>query len=199
VSLFKIFNQNIIMKNSIYFKALLLLLLSSSCIQDDILDDEVPETLRITASIDTLGVGDTYQFNAQYTNNIGQVENRAINWSSSDETIVSIDANGLATGLSSGTVNITAEVTAIDQSPLSEVFELVVDQETISSGPETRSGNIAATSFYTLTGDFTISETDSGLIIEFEDNYEADRALPGLYVYLTNNPNSINAHWKLVL
>ena len=34
--------------------------------------------------------------------------------------------------------------------------------------------------------------SDTGLILEFEDDFSTTSALPGLYVYLTNNINTIN-------
>ena len=43
-----------------------------------------------------------------------------------------------------------------------------------------------------MEGDFVINAVDDNLVIEIADNYVASSALPGLYIYLTNNPNSIN-------
>ena len=84
--------------------------LLSGCIGDDIIMDTVEGNLRISASIDTLGVGDTYQFEAIYTNNVGQEESTNIDWSSSDENLLRIDAQGLATGIALGSVSVTANV-----------------------------------------------------------------------------------------
>jgi len=53
-----------------------------------------------------------------------------------------------------------------------------------------RIGTIRTTSSYKLEGDFTLKEEDGKLIIDIADNYEASDALPGLYIYLTNNPNT---------
>jgi hypothetical protein len=54
-----------------------------------------------------------------------------------------------------------------------------------------RNGVIETTSFYTLTGTFEITETDTGIRIDIGEDYEASESLPGLYIYLGNNPNSI--------
>jgi len=38
-----------------------------------------------------------------------------------------------------------------------------------------------------------LREEGGNLTLRFEDDYRASTALPGLYVYLTNNPNSTNS------
>ena len=54
-----------------------------------------------------------------------------------------------------------------------------------------QSGSIRTTSSYVLSGDFVIRDNgNGGITISFVDDYEASTALPGLYVYLTNNPNT---------
>ena len=50
----------------------------------------------------------TYQLSYTVTNNGSVVENPTIHYSSSDETIATVDSNGLMTMLKEGTVNITA-------------------------------------------------------------------------------------------
>lgn len=50
----------------------------------------------------------TYQLSYTVTNNGNVVENPTITYSSSDETIATVDSNGLMTMLKEGTVNITA-------------------------------------------------------------------------------------------
>ena len=58
--------------------------------------------------------GTTYQLSYTLTNNGSVVENPTIHYSSSDETVATVDSNGLMTMLKEGTVNITA--TAYDTS-----------------------------------------------------------------------------------
>lgn len=59
--------------------------------------------------------------------------------------------------------------------------------------PSIKSGTIATTSSYTLTGNFSLAQMAStnNLLLSLSENYQASTSLPGLYVYLTNNPNSI--------
>ena len=53
-------------------------------------------------------------------------------------------------------------------------------------------GTIRTTTFYPLEGSFQYSETeDGGVHIDIAADYIADNRLPGLYIYLSNNPNSI--------
>ncbi|MCB0703965.1 MAG: Ig-like domain-containing protein [Saprospiraceae bacterium] len=161
----------------------------SGCIGDDLIFDEVEEAVRITNPLDQLALGDTYQFTAVYTNNIGQTESANINWSSSDENLLSINSDGLATGLQKGDLTITAEV-AINGKTVYDTRALSVTDSTIITLPEIRMGVLESTSTYQLEGSFTMREENNQIILEFGSDYEASTALPGLYIYLTNNPNT---------
>ncbi len=160
------------------------------CIKDDFVNDTVDPILRISTNIDTLALGSTLQFEQMYLNNIGVEEQVTATWSSSDETVISISDSGLATALGLGSATIS--VTYDDGEGLSlsdEVLVQVGENTTVSE--QTFNGSIATTSSYLLEGDFTFSETNGGVLLEFEGNYRASTALPGLYVYLSNNRNSI--------
>lgn len=167
----------------------LLAFLFSACIGDDIVFDTVEPTIRITNPLDTLGFGETHQFTFTYFNNVGQEVAVNATWSSSAPDIVAITADGLATGLSMGTASITVMFDT-GEKVVMETLEVVVGEESITS-PLARTGTIATTSTYKLTGDFTLEEDGAGgVILSFASNYEASTSLPGLYVYLTNNPNT---------
>ncbi len=179
------------MKNTFYIA--LCTLLFSACIGDDIIMDRVEETLRITAQAASIAAGETFLFEARYTNNIGETEKGQVTWLSSDAAILSIDQDGLATAITQGVVIVSAEVTLEDGTILKEEMDVEVSMVTVEIElPTSRSGVIETTTFYDLEGDFTINAVDDDLVIEIADNYKASSALPGLYVYLTNNPNSIN-------
>ena len=61
-----------------------------------------------------------------------------------------------------------------------------------------RSGVIQTTTFYDLEGDFELIQNDDGtLTLDIADNYRASSGLPGLYVYLTNNPRSISGAFEI--
>ncbi len=176
-------------KQAILFSTLIAILFSS-CIKDDFIDDNVDPVIRITNAIDTIAINTMYQFEHIYLNNIGFEETVMTIWQSSDEAIISIDDNGLATALQLGTALITVSVD-IDGEILNETLEVVVGQMTTVVVPSAITGTIQTTSSYRLEGDFEYSETDDGTKLTFADNYEASTALPGLYIYLSNNPNSV--------
>lgn len=184
-------------KYPILFFGLLLSLLSS-CIGDDIIADEVPERLRINNRIDSLKLGDSFQFEVMFFNNIGQLEERQVSWSTSDANTISVDQNGLATAHEMGTATITATVNLPDKAPVEDSFEVVVsDVTTEVEETGNRSGMIKTTSSYVLTGDFEFFEEGTALTLSFAENYAASSALPGLYIYLTNNPNTITGAYEI--
>ena len=71
----------------------------------------VPDNFKITyngvTSFD-INDGTTYQLSYTVTNNGSVVENPTIHYSSSDETVATVDSNGLMTMLKEGSVDITA-------------------------------------------------------------------------------------------
>lgn len=178
------------MKNTL-FPFLLAVLLLSGCIGDDVVDDFVQPTLKIMNPLDTLGKGETWQFEAKFTNNIGLEEALPLTWSSSDETVLGISDSGLATGLAKGSATLKVEAD-YNGTPVSETLLVVVDEETVVS-PTSRSGEIKSTSSYLLKGNFVLEPSGDGIKITIADGYMASTALPGLYVYLGNNPNSITS------
>ncbi|MDY8136568.1 hypothetical protein [Aquimarina sp. 2201CG5-10] len=168
-----------------------------SCIGEDIIDDQVDPVLRINNPLESLAIGETHQFEATYLNNIGQEENVDLIWSSSDEAIISIDAMGLASALEEGEAIITVStldnsITSVANSTLQITDETIVDNQS-------RTGTIITTSSYTLTGEFVLENIPNEDIIRLSisDNYAASSSLPGLYVYFTNNPNTINGAYEI--
>jgi len=175
-------------------KFLLLFLTLSGCIGEDIVFDEVSTEIRLTNPLISLEISTSYQFEYMLLNNVGEeVTPDELIWQSSDESILTIDADGLALAVDYGSVIITFTAT-LGESMTSSTFEFEITDETIITRTE-RSGVLKSTSSYTLVGNFDLSEEGDNLLLTFESNYVADTGLPGLYVYLSNNPNSItNAH-----
>jgi hypothetical protein len=163
---------------------LLLILSFFGCIKDDYIDDSQETELRITSTIDTLAMGDSYQMEALYLDNTGTSQNVGINWSSADPTIISITDEGLATGNNPGNTNLYATYES-----LIDTINVAVGATTMTM-PEMREGTASTTSSYALTGYFTLIEDGDNLILEFFNDYNASTALPGLVVYLSNNANS---------
>ncbi len=182
------------MKNFILFSTLLFALFTG-CIEDDFIDDFVEPEISITNAIDTLGIDTEFQFDNRFLNNVGQQESIEVIWESSDPAVISITQSGLATAHSAGTVIIS--VSTADRS-ITDSIEVTVGEETVVvEEPASITGTIVTTTFYDLEGTFTLSETDTGLFLDIADDYVTTSALPGFYIYLSNNRNSISNAFEI--
>jgi len=94
---------------------------------------------------------------------------------------------GLVRAVSAGTTTITVSFETEEGITVSDRMDITVGEETIIT-IEGKSGTIITTTFYTLEGEFTVQELDGNLIIEIGEDWKASSNLPGLFVYLTNNP-----------
>lgn len=71
----------------------------------------IPAQVVVTPASDSVNVGETKQFTASCTDLHGNaVSCPATTWSSSDPSVATVDATGLATGVDAGTVTITASI-----------------------------------------------------------------------------------------
>ena len=177
--------------------SLIITTMFSACIGDDFINDEVEPSIKISNPISQLQLDSSYQLEYAYFNNIGKKEtiDDAI-WSSSNEEKISITSEGLISGIEIGFSTIKIEradplITTTDEIEI-EVTEMPVDTPDIVKG-----GVIQSTSSYILKGTFEIRQIDDNLKIDFENDYEASTALPGLYVYLSNNPNTISNAYEI--
>jgi len=197
------------MKYLIYVFSLVLLV---GCVGSDILDDTIPEVVRITSTAKNIPVGETYQFKATFFNNIGLPEEHPVLWFSDDESVVTISSNGLATGVKEGVTKIKVRVVLDDNLSVEDEKSITIitgesttpddgsmgeempENPTTGDSENLKEGTIATTSSYVLSGDFTLQEIPgtNNLELTFSDSYVADSGLPGLYLYFTNNTNSIN-------
>ena len=190
------------MKKVILIFILITSTIVSSCIGEDIRQDEIPAELRILNPTESLVVSENYKFNTSFFNNIGELDNsNTVNWSSSNENVATIDATGLLSALTEGTTTITAQIEekAIIIAETSIPVTITIDPTQVDTTPVNKTGSIITTSSYKLEGSFTISEIEntSNILISIADDYTATTSLPGLYIYLSNNPNSINGALEL--
>lgn len=177
---------NLIMKTKYYL--LLIPILLIGCIGDDFVDDAVEPEIRLTNAIDTLQIGVNYQLEAQYFNNVGQEENVPLQWTSSNPAVVSVTDNGLISALLEGQTQITASYISNSQTVSISTNIAVGNQTVVVNKP--RTGTIIVTSNYILEGNFELRESNDQIILSIDDSYKASENLPGLYIYLTNNPNT---------
>ncbi len=167
----------------------LLLAVFAGCIKDDFIDDRVDPQLRIANKVDSLAINTSYQFEEVFFNNVGLAESAEVLWKSSDPAVVSITPTGLAEALAPGRALITLELDS-NEKVLRDTVLVSVGETTVMQASSIN-GEIVTTSSYVLEGDFTLTEIDGNLELSLGDNYRATSALPGLFVYLTNNSNSI--------
>ena len=96
----------------LYFLSLFSILFFTSCsIKDDVVDDyrEPQISIENISDIPTeLTILNEYQFSANFFNDVGEIKNELITWESSDISVITIDANGLATAIGGGTATIKA-------------------------------------------------------------------------------------------
>lgn len=160
------------------------------CVEDTIVNDEVHPEIRILNPLKSMEVNTTFQFNYAFFDNVGaEATPTSVVWQTEDMSIATVNSEGLVSSLSNGQAEIT--VTAILGNQTADTtFTFDVNDEPTMLLNSGRTGKIETTSSYTLNGDFTVTAEGDNIVIEFTANYEADTGLPGLYVYLTNNPNS---------
>lgn len=177
------------MKNSIFY-LFTFVFAFQSCIGDDVIFDTIEPEIRIMNPVDSIKINTTHQFKFSYFNNVGQAETDIVPmWKSSDPSIISIEQDGTAFADNKGSATISVEYVS-EEKLVTDSIQVGVGAETVVTNTG-RSGTIKTTSTYRLQGDFTIEENGSGgVIINFADNFDASTALPGLYIYLTNNPNT---------
>jgi hypothetical protein len=130
-------------------------------------------------------VGGTLQFNAVAQNlSGGVISGRTFSWRSSEATIAGVNANGLATGIKAGRVNIIASVDGID-SPAAPLTIL----GTARSGTFTKRPG----SSYNVSGAATLEQQPNGsLVLKFGDNFSTSNG-PGLEVFLSTT-NAVGAN-----
>ena len=184
------------MSRILLFLSVLSVLALSSCIENDFIEDFVQPELRITSTIDSLNVDSTFTFDASFFNNIGQNEDVDLDWSSSDESVVTVSDEGVARGIGEGDATITVSYfDPIENITVENSSNIAITTVFIAPPPEpelrTKEGVIETTTFYVLEGDFTFNEEEDGVFIDIASNYRASSGLPGLFIYLSNNRNSI--------
>ena len=172
------------MRNLYYL--IFIALLFQRCIGTDIVDDYVEARVTINNPIRSLKVNSTYQFKATYLNNVGSPENAAFEWKSSNMNVVKIDNEGNAFGLEEGESTIITSANGVSDS-----LVLFISDTTINI-PNERVANLKTVSTYPLSGNATLKKSGGKIVLEFDESFTTTSALPGLYVYLTNNVSTIN-------
>lgn len=176
------------MKQSIII--LIFLIAATGCIGTDVIDDLVPEKIEITNPIMSLKVGESYPLMFRYLDHVGDTASAEVSWVSDNQNTLAVDGNGKVTALQMGSAMIS--VTLASNDSIMDYLLIEASDQTVVVESTEKSGSINTTSSYELSGEFVISNIDDGVEISIADNYVASEALPGLYVYLSNNPSTVS-------
>lgn len=145
-------------------------------------DDAVvlePE-VRLTEFVQELEVGETFMFQANYFGTDGQPDNsQTITWISRNASLITIDANGLATGVAEGATTIEASANGVSADVVVTVVPAV---------SEMRTGSLMGTG-YDISGNFSMEYNEDNDLILTVTNYMRDG--PGPYFYLTNQTTNV--------
>jgi len=149
-------------------------------------------TIVIAApSTSNVDVGSTLQLTASAKNvNGNNLSVSDFNWVSNNTSVATVDQNGLVTGVSDGTVTITASANNVN----SQAYEL-----TIGTGGASQASRIAqfqGANNYRVSGNASLSASGNGIKLSLESNFSSQSG-PGLYLYLSNNATSISGGVEL--
>jgi hypothetical protein len=165
-----------------------------SCVKTDFINDRVdPKIFVSNPLLELKKNGEAHQFEVNYFNYVGkEIENPNVSWSSSDAAVLAITEDRLATGIEFGTAIVTATLTTPEETLTITNKDVV----TVSTATLTESiefiGTVVTTSNYELGGSYVLETLDNGVLrLSLGDDYVASTSLPGLYIYLGNNPSSI--------
>lgn len=155
------------------------------------MDDQVPTEIRITNPILSLEIEQTHQYQAKYFDFVGrEISEKPLVWESSDPAVASVSHQGLVTAIGEG----SAVITVTSEDDLGNVIS-ATDKLEVSDNTQTENmiitGTLQTTSSYLLRGSFRLEKTEASFTLYLEDDYQADRGLPRLVVFLSNNRNSV--------
>lgn len=141
----------------------------------------IPEEVRITKFTSTMNVGDDFTFEAIYFNTSGLPdESVQITWSSSDNSVISISSNGIATSEMAGMSTIIASSGSVMNN---------VTVESVTAQSQERTVTLQGVSGYDISGMGTLKIVNGSVTLELE-GVKLDG--PGPYFYLSNSSNNVN-------
>lgn len=158
----------------------------------EVVDPSIARSLSISAPAASLVEGETLQFSASALNGNGEpITPSNIAWQSSNNALLSIDANGLATALGEGTVQVSASVDGVTSNTV------VIAISAASPVPASRMGNFTGLNGYNTLGTATlVTESDGSLTLNFSEDFRVSNG-PGLYIYLSNNARNVTGGVEL--
>ncbi|WPR70644.1 hypothetical protein SLW70_11950 [Flavobacterium sp. NG2] len=164
----------------------------NSCIKEDIVDDQIEESIRINNSFSNFTVGETIVLDAFFFDNLGMKQTVVFDLKSNNPSIVEIEnSTQKIIAKSKGTTTIVVSA-VYNGKQIENTATITVIESGTPPDPNNviKIGTLVKTSSYASAGDFEITAITGGIRIQFASNYVADQNLPGFAMYLTNNPNS---------
>lgn len=140
-------------------------------------------------NVTVINPGESLQLMAAPLNADGQdIEAPSVTWSSSDQSIASVDQNGLVTTSGEGIVRISAMASGV-----TGFLDLMVG----STASLSRTGNFEGLNGYSTSGEVTLeSGNDGSLSLVLGANFNAQNG-PGLYLYLSNSSTTVSGGVEL--
>lgn len=149
----------------------------------------VQEMISINNPISELDLNGTttHQYTTTYTDNNGQVQTPQVTWTTSDNSIATISADGLVTAVGVGNITITATTTGTNGQSISDDTSINI----INTGTVEKTGTLSGS--YSLKGTFTLKEIPNSddLELSINDDYFLSSGVPGPYLYLSNSPLTV--------
>lgn len=166
------------------------------------LEEETPTThtqtptLSITNGISQITANTIYQLELAFQDELGNLaEIPNSTWSSSNESLLKVNQTGTIQAIAAGTVTLTVSTqvsnTIISTQNVITIVAPLVTQVTSFSG------KVVSKSSYRLEGGFTLARESDGLVLYLDEDYRASTALPGLYIYLSNNANTTAGAYEI--
>lgn len=170
---------------------------------DKIINSGFAPKVTITNRVKTIDVAETktIPLNPVFQNKKKKVQEVTFTYTSSDESILVVNAEGIATPVSKGEVNVTA-VTSFEGEDVSDTIAITVSEETkveetpieeeIGGGNSDilGSGTFIGDNGYTVNGGFEIlTQEDGQKIVKLNAEFSAG-GVPDLVIYLSNAKKS---------
>ncbi|NRS87599.1 hypothetical protein HNQ02_000506 [Flavobacterium sp. 7E] len=171
----------------------------SSCISEDIVNDEIDESIRINTNFSNFAVGQSLVLDALFFDSQGIKQTVDFSLKSNNTAVITVDnTTKKINAISKGDAEIVIS-TFYEGKSIETIIAVTVIENSVTPTPvaNVKIGSITKTSSYASAGDFEITEIPGGIRIKFASNYRADQSLPGFAMYLTNNPNVINGALKI--
>jgi hypothetical protein len=156
------------------------LIASHSTVKDTTLVTVVGDALKVAKvevieSVSRLSIGQTIALMAMVRNvNDQLIFGKTVVWKSSNELILFITSDGIATAKADGSASVIAEVDGVTSNPIK-----ITVGNTIRTGTFVRSGG------YEASGTCSLRLENNKLILNFESDFKTSFAL-GTYIYLSN-------------